>query len=60
MNEGKRTYKTDVMDKDWTEEEARERVERKEAENKNAFWKFGIYILVFFVAMGIVIYKFNS
>ena len=60
MAEEKKTYKTDVMDKDWTEEEARERVEHKEAENKSAFWKFGIYILVFFVALGIVIYKFNA
>lgn len=60
MAEEKRTYKTDVMDKDWSEEEARERVERKEAENKSAFWKFGIFILVFFVALGIVIYKFNA
>ena len=60
MAEEKRTYKTDVMDKDWTEEEARERVEHKEAENKSAFWKFGIFILVFFVALGIVIYKFNA
>ena len=60
MNEEKKTYKTDVMDSSWTEEEARERVMKKEAENKSAFWKFGIYILVFFAAIGIVIYKFNS
>ncbi|MBQ7605533.1 MAG: hypothetical protein IJU59_03515 [Firmicutes bacterium] len=60
MNEEKKTYKTDVMDPSWTEEEARERVMKKEAENRGMFKKFGIYILVFFAAIGIVIYKFNS
>ena len=56
----KETYKTDVMNPEWTEEEAKERVQKKEKENMSAFWKFGIYIVVFFVVVGILIYKFSS
>ncbi len=59
MEEEKRTYKTDVMDPTWTEEEARERVMKKEKENKSMFWKFGIYIVVFFAIVAGIIIKFN-
>ena len=59
MNEEKKTYKTDVMDPNWTEEEARERVMKKEAENRGMFKKFAIYIAVFFIVVAAIIVKFN-